>query len=104
MGRSKKQLNIKNVKNIIKQESFRRGSPETKCKLLYKMANFLVKTNNLKYMNQGLDAYNQIYDLLSGTYGNSHPRTINVLLRIVNTEKKIDQRKYHLKREKNKNN
>ena len=55
-------------------------------------------------MNQGLDAYNQIYDLLSGTYGNSHPRTINVLLRIVNTEKKIDQRKYHLKREKNKNN
>tara|TARA_Y100000816_G_C25913117_1_gene476222 strand:+ start:292 stop:603 length:312 start_codon:yes stop_codon:yes gene_type:complete len=100
MGRKNKQLNIKNVKNIIEQESFRKGTPHTKCKLLYRMGNFLVQTNNLKYMNQGLDAYNKIYDILSTTYGNMHPRTTNVILKIVSTEKKIDNRKFHLKKEK----
>ena len=93
MGRTNKQLNIKNVKNIVKQESFKKGTPETKSKLLYRLANFLVQTNNLRHMNVGLDAYNQIYDLMSSTYGSQHPRSMNALLRIVSTEKNILNRK-----------
>ena len=95
----KSQLKIETVKNIIKQESFRRGTTETKCKLLYKMANFLVKTNCLRHMNCGLEAYNEIYDRLSCTYGSQNPRSMNALLRIVTTEEKITNRKYHVKNE-----
>ena len=103
MGKTSKQLNIQNVKNIIQQKSFKQGTIETKCKLLYRMANFLVQTNSLKHMNHGLDSYNKIYDMMSSAYGHLHPRSTNALLRIISTEEKIQNRKYHMKYESKKN-
>lgn len=105
MGRrSIKQLNVQNVKSMLTQQSYKFGSADTKCKILYKTANFLVRTNNLRYMNQALSQYNKIYDMLCDQYTNHHPRSLNALLKISETEKKIASRKLHAKLEKNKSN
>ena len=105
MGRrSIKQLNVQNVKSMLTQQSYKYGTADTKCKILYKTANFLVRTNNLRYMNQALSQYNQIYYMLCDKYTNYHPRSLNALLKISETEKKIASRKLHAKLEKNKSN
>ncbi len=105
MGRrSNKQLNVQNVKSMLTQQSYKFGTADTKCKLLYKTASFLVRTNNLRYMNQGLSQYNKIYDMLCDQYTSQHPRSLNALLKISETEKKIASRKLHAKIEKNKSN
>ena len=102
MGRNK-QLRLYNVRNMLTQESYIRGSPETKCKLLYKVAGFLAQTNCIKHMNNALDYYNKIHDLMSSSYGEQHPRSYNALLKIVQLEKKISNCKLQMKKQKNKN-
>lgn len=101
MGRNS-QYKIHNIRNMLTQETFIKGSPETKSKLLYKVAGFLAQTNCLKHMNSALEYYNKIYDLMNSSYSEHHPRTINVLLKIVNLEKKITSYKY-AKKEQSKN-
>tara|TARA_Y100000591_G_C21200155_1_gene390503 strand:- start:22 stop:348 length:327 start_codon:yes stop_codon:yes gene_type:complete len=105
MGRrSTKQLNVQNVNSMLTQHGFKFGSVDTKCKILYKTANFLVRTNNLRYMNQALSQYNKIYDMLCDVYTSQHPRSFNALLKIIETENKIASRKRHAKIEKTKSN
>lgn len=96
MGRNS-QYKMNNVRNMLTQETYVRGSPHTKSKLLYKVAGFLAQSNCLKHMNNALEYYNKIYDLMNTSYGESHPRTLNALLRIVNLEKKITTRKQSIK-------
>ena len=96
MGRNS-QYKIHNVRNMLTQETYVRGSPHTKSKLLYKVAGFLSKSNCLKHMNNALEYYNKIYDLMNTSYGEHHPRTLNALLKIVDLEKKITNRKERVK-------
>ena len=100
MGRNK-QLRLHNVRNMLTQESYIRGSPETKCKLLYKVAGFLAQTNCIKHMNNALEYYGKIYDLMSTSYGEQHPRSYNALLKMVQLENKIANRKFQMKKQKN---
>lgn len=101
MGRNS-QLKLYNVKNMLTQDSYIRGSPETKCKLLYKVAGVLGKNNSLKHMNTAIGYYTKIYDMMCYSYGEGHPRSYNALLKIVELQKRIDNYKTKLKQTKNK--
>ena len=96
MGR-KSQYKMHNIRNMLTQETFVRGSPQTKSKLLYKVAGFLAQSNSMKHMNNALEYYNKIYDLMNTSYGEYHPRTLNALMKIAILEKRITVCKQRVK-------
>lgn len=90
MPRRKSDLKVENVWNYLSQIG-KNMSPDTIIKLKTRAARCLCKVGGKKYLSQGIELYNEAYDLQCEIRGSMHPRSLNLLTLIIESEKRKEK-------------
>ena len=98
MTKHNTQLNVSNLESYLDQIT-KNMSSDTKSKINFRAANFLMRLGGVKYLRRALELFNEAYSLTSNTYGESHPRSYNILNFIIKCEKSLEKTKENLKKQ-----
>ena len=90
MATYNRHLKLSNIDNYLSQIDKSTG-PNTIVKFKCRAANCYMKNGSKKNLKKAIGLYNEAYNILSKYRGEQDARTLNVLLSIVNCEKKLEQ-------------
>ena len=99
MATYNRQLKVSNLDNYLTQIN-KLSNPYTIVKFKFRAANCYMKSGNKRNLTKAIDLFNDAYDILSKYRGAQDPRALNVVLFIMKCEKKLEELKDKIIKEK----
>ena len=78
-------------------------SNDTKSKINFRAANFLMRLGGLKNLRRSLELFNNAYDLTCEIYGENHTRSYNIAIFMIKCEQLINKQILNKKKRRSNN-
>ena len=99
MTRHNTQLNVSNLESYLDQIT-KKMTNDTKAKINFRAANFLMKLGGIKHLRRALELFNEAHSLTCKIYGENHTRSYNILNFIIKCDKRMETININIKNNK----